>query len=236
MDFTAAPPGGWGLPKTVCNPKLGTMPNAIDLTGRRFGRWLVEGLDESDARKGSVWVCVCDCGVRRSVRSAGLRNGRSRSCGCLLKELAAARIPTISRKHGLSKHPLWGAWKRMRQRCTDENCTDYRLYGGRGIRVCRRWQSFENFLADMGERPTPTHSIDRIDTNGNYDPKNCRWATPTEQARNAPGNNVLTERDVIAIRRLRTKGLSPRRISIELDLPKRAVERVTSGETWKGVG
>jgi hypothetical protein len=94
--------------------------------------------------------------------------------------------------HGQSKTPTWRTWAGMRNRCNNPNNQKYPAYGGKGIKVCERWGSFENFVADMGERPSPKHSIDRIDNTGHYTPENCRWATPTEQANNKSTNRCVT--------------------------------------------
>lgn len=102
---------------------------------------------------------------------------------------------TVSQRnnHGLRQHPLYRIWDAMKQRCTNPNTSHFELYGGRGIKVCDRWlENFQNFLDDMGERPSPKHSLDRIDTNGNYEPSNCRWATSTEQILNRRMNKNNT--------------------------------------------
>ncbi len=121
----------------------------------------------------------------------------------------------------------------MRQRCRDANCDDYADYGGRGIRVCDRWNDFAAFLSDMGERPSPHHSIDRRDPNGDYEPNNCRWATPNEQARNAPRNNVIYAAEAALIKQRRAAGETPRAIAKALGTPFRATQRVAYGETWR---
>lgn len=134
------------------------------------------------ARNGEFqWWCECSCG-RCCVLLAGsrLKSGKTRSCGCLHKEVAGNHW----RRHGTSKTPEHKCWCAIRQRCQNPNDSAYSHYGGRGIRVCARWQVFENFLADMGLRPSPTHSIERLDVNGDYEPGNCLWAAPDIQARN----------------------------------------------------
>jgi hypothetical protein len=166
------------------------MPKFIDIAGRKYGRWTVEALDRMTGH-GARWHCVCECGARRSVLAGGLRSGCSTSCGCLVREVNGKRLAKLNFKHGLAatdgtRHPLFGLWKRMRQRCTDRNCDDYRDYGAKGVSVCDRWfASFPAFISDMGPRPSPQHSLDRFpDPAGNYEPSNVRWATATEQARN----------------------------------------------------
>lgn len=152
---------------------------AKDLTGQRFGRLVAIRLDAPVLVSGirrRMWSCLCDCGKTVSVISLALMSGKSRSCGCL-------RIDVIS-KHGKSKSPEFRTWSHMIQRCTNPSNDRYKDYGGRGIKVCDRWMSFEAFSEDMGCRPSINHSIDRINNDGNYEPGNCRWATHSEQQNN----------------------------------------------------
>jgi hypothetical protein len=132
------------------------------------------------------FLCRCDCGVELTVVGGSLQAGLSRSCGCLRNELAAAR-GRASTRHGHYAGDVasrtYASWRGMHKRCKDPNNASYANYGERGIVVCERWASFENFLADMGERPEGL-TLDRIDNDANYEPGNCRWATPTEQSRN----------------------------------------------------
>lgn len=165
------------------------MTQTIDLTGEAFGRWVVLGRDKN--KKGTFWLCRCSCGVEKSVVSTVLRDGRSKSCGCWKSEVVIAR----NTKHG---HALTGklsttyhSWVGMIQRCTNVNHGSYSRYGARGISVCDRWMLFDNFLADMGEKP-PHTSIERVNNNLGYEPGNCRWATAIEQARNKRNNRLIT--------------------------------------------
>lgn len=169
-------------------PRMGTRYN---LTGQRFGRLLVLKEAGRNKDKSVLWLCRCDCGNEYSATTYLLRSGKSESCGCLNRE----RIVESCRTHGLSNTPLWNSWRNMVKRTTDPKDTNYSYYGGRGISVCSEWrQSFEAFVRDMG----PTHgdglTLDRIDVNGNYEPTNCRWATPLEQGRNKRNNRLLTFR------------------------------------------
>jgi len=144
-------------------------------------------MDREPVRAGSTpgasWWCQCDCGTVRLVIVRSLINGVSKSCGCLKKELAAHASIGRTTTHGHSHSPTWNCWSAMVQRCTNPANGSYADYGGRGITVCDEWRRFDNFLADMGERPKGT-SIDRIDNNAGYMPGNCRWATASQQARN----------------------------------------------------
>lgn len=159
-------------------------PKFLDRTGLRYGRLTVLGYLAN--RK---WQCLCDCGNELPVIGDNL--GRNtRSCGCLQIE----RSSESSRTHGLSKSPEHGVWSTMLRRCDNPSQDSYKLYGDRGIDVCERWHSFENFYADMGQRPSPLHSLERIDNQKGYFPKNCRWATPAEQSRNKRNNLWLTFR------------------------------------------
>lgn len=154
----------------------------LDLRGQRFGRLLVLMPTSRRAFRGVVWECLCDCGSIRYVRSQHLRSGNSRSCGCLTKDMHPV-------KHGLARknkppHPLYSTWASMLARCRDSNRPNYKWYGGRGIMVCERWLDFEAFLKDVGPKPAPEFSLDRIDPDGNYEPGNVRWATQAQQVRN----------------------------------------------------
>lgn len=159
-----------------------TDPRFQDLRGQRFGRLVVAAFAGTHKKK-SMWECFCDCGTSHVVRSELLRNGKTTSCGCLRREVSRERA-SLAKTHGQSQgSPTYRSWNSAWNRCRSPSVDGYEQYGGRGITFCKRWQKFENFLADMGERPDGT-TLDRIDTNGNYEPGNCRWATAKEQNRN----------------------------------------------------
>jgi hypothetical protein len=163
---------------------LSIPPQAKDLTGKTFGRLRViemAGRANNGNWKVLTWRCRCSCGAVTIVRGPNLTKGMTRSCGCLHAEGLARR----NFRHGKAGSPEHVCWKHVIARCTNPKRDDYQYYGARGITVCDRWRhSFRNFYADMGPRPSPRHTIDRKDNDGNYEPDNCRWATPTQQASN----------------------------------------------------
>lgn len=148
----------------------------------RFERWLVLGEPHGDARHRKV-RCRCDCGTEKDVDVYSLRSGGTRSCGCLISE-TASRLRATHGHSRVGKMTLtYRSWMLMNRRCNNQNAKEYYMYGGVGVSVCQRWTSFENFLADMGERQIGT-TLDRIDGALGYSPENCRWATPSEQSMN----------------------------------------------------
>lgn len=157
-------------------------PRRNDITGLKFGRLTVTAFVGRDKHRNLVWVCACDCGKECEVVGNALRSGHTRSCGCLRREVTAASKRAL--KHGLSSHPLYKTWVNIMNRCYNESTPDYAHYGARGITVCERWHDPATFIAEVSPRPTPAHTVDRIDVDGNYEPSNFRWATRQEQARN----------------------------------------------------
>lgn len=159
-----------------------------DLTGKRFGRLIVNGRALGRADKQTYWNCTCDCGSSHVVNGRHLKSGEVGSCGCLMREMTLAGR---HRTHGKSRTPTYNCWAAMISRCGNPNNQDYADYGGRGISVCDRWLSFENFLTDMGEKPVGRYSIDRRRNSEGYKPGNCRWATPVEQSNNRRSSRIV---------------------------------------------
>lgn len=163
------------------------MPALKKLAGRKFGKWAVVSRADSDTH-GARWNCLCDCGTKRIVKSASLLSGASKSCGCI----RATQPGNFVHGHNRDgrRTPTYQTWRDMKRRCEDVKHRNYKTYGGKGITVCKRWGDFVSFLADMGERPDGC-SLDRVDSNKNYKPSNCRWATHKQQANNMSRNHHI---------------------------------------------
>lgn len=178
----------------------------IDLTGQRFGRWLVESYAGGRPQGGARWLCRCDCGSERAVDGVALRSGKSASCGCTIPEVTSAR----ARVHGKSRSGgrLYYIWGNMRRRCNSDASKSFANYGGRGIKVCSAWNefgAFEKWALESGYAPELT--LERVNNDGNYCPENCTWATRASQNRNRR-NNRGPEPGVIWLDQARERGLS----------------------------
>lgn len=166
--------------------KYGRLKTVKDLGPRSFSNQIHQAVE-----------CVCDCGNRVVARRASIASGKTKSCGCLQRDTAASVLRSAILKHGhaIAGNPsrTYKSWLCMIQRCTNKSCRDYHNYGGRGIRVCKRWLRFESFLHDMGECPHGL-TIERISNGGIYEKRNCKWDTRRNQNRNKRNNRVLTVR------------------------------------------
>jgi hypothetical protein len=167
--------------------------NIKRIIGKKFGRLLVIDYGGQDKHKNVMWKCLCDCGTEGIFKGRNLRIGKTKSCGCWYREVLAAGT---NRKHGHTSRktgatPEYYTWKNMRNRCQNPEARDWKDYGGRGVKVCERWEKFENFLEDMGIKPSRNLTIERIDNSEGYSKANCIWATRRIQNRNKRNNVVL---------------------------------------------
>jgi hypothetical protein len=193
---------------------LPTHPRFKNLTGQQFGRLTVL-IYVAMTRRGAEWLCRCSCQNTLKVLTVSLRSGNTTSCGCITRERLIAQNST----HGLTDTAEYTAWAHMLGRCYRPTDEHYDRYGGRGITVCERWHSFENFYADMGPKPSPLHEIDRIDNDGNYEPGNVRWATKQQQSRNRSTNRIIEfgGRKLTLIEWSEISGVNRKTISDRLD-------------------
>ncbi len=172
---------------------LSIMNKLIDITGKKFGSWVVIRRDPNKPKGHPHWLSKCECGNIKSVRSTSLRSGISTNCGCNRTKI----IRECNTKHGHSPRekasPTYISWRNMLSRCDLIGTPFYKYYGGLGVTVCPRWRKFEAFLADMGERPKGM-SVDRINPFGNYEPGNCRWVDGLTQRRNTRKRKISTQK------------------------------------------
>jgi hypothetical protein len=160
--------------------------------GSTFGRLVVTGKCKThhfpSGKKTSRWFCKCSCGNKIDVLWDHLKSGHTKSCGCLRREMGGA----LNKTHGMRRTSEYAIWCAMRSRVNNPNNKNFKHYGGRGIKVCEKWDnSFEGFISDMGIRPSPKHTVERINTNGDYEPNNVRWDTHQKQQRNRRNNHMI---------------------------------------------
>lgn len=155
----------------------------IDLTGKRFGKWVVLGVGGRTKNNQIMWNCLCDCGTNKDVRGGDLREGKSKGCGCDRSESTIKFNKETKLKHGMSKHRLYGIHTKMMDRCYKPDNQDYRNYGGRGITVQYSWHDIRNFVEDMYSSYTEGYTIERLDNDKNYCLENCTWIPNEDQAR-----------------------------------------------------
>jgi hypothetical protein len=195
------------------------------IAGHKFGYLRVITFSHHGRNGVAFWHTVCECGSEQVKRRWSLTH--TSSCGCMTHKV----LSQAHRRHGMSNTPTWNSWKGMRVRCSNPKHHAYYRYGGRGISVTPRWESFENFLTDMGPRPAGT-TLDRRELNGNYCKSNCRWATVVEQNRNH-SRVKLTPNKAEMIRKALVQGVPPQALAVKYGVSTSTISLVKLGKLWK---
>ena len=183
----------------------------------------------SRKRRRALWLC--DCGKKKVIEVGSVTNGKSSSCGCRVGVAVALRMTT----HGKSYINEYGVWNGMINRCTHEKHTSYSRYGGRGISVCKRWLSIENFIIDMGPRPSSIHQIDRKDNDGNYNAGNCRWVLPIDNLRNRSTTKLNVEMVSAIKKQLSDGNISQKQIGEKYGVHQGTISKISRGTRWSDV-
>lgn len=199
--------------------------------GKRYGRLLILSEESPEIKQGrsrkrkrDMVAVRCDCGTVKVLRAEAIQFGWTKSCGCLSHE---------KKPNGHKTYPEYSTWKNMKDRCLNPNSSSYMNYGGRGITICDQWlHGFPSFLNDMGRRPTPQHTIERINNDGNYEPDNCKWETRINQNRNRR-STILSIDIAREVRRLRESGMMPSEISQLLSVSYHAVGAIIYSNKWR---
>ena len=207
------------------------MGKKLNLSKQKFGR-LTAIKPNGNKNDNITWECGCECGSTVTVRTRDLRSGNTKSCGCLRKSLGKKSLTT----HGMYGHPIYNTYRNMLKRCNNPKDTDYPHYGGRGIKICDRWNNFENFYKDMFPSWKESLTIDRKDNNGNYEPSNCSWENREIQAQNQR-TTKLDKESVTEIRELHKKKPNLRCIDLakQYTVSWGVIAGVLKFRTWKNI-
>ena len=205
------------------------MGSVKDISGNTYANILVISFHSIGRNRDAHWTCRCHCGNEFVTSGGYLRSGGTTSCGCKRTK----NTILSNTKHGMSATPEYRAWIDMHKRCSDPKLPKYMHYGGRGIRVCERWNSLENFILDMGERPHEM-SLERIDNNKGYEPDNCCWATHSQQCRNTR-RTKLDGKKVVLLKLLLAQGSKIKKIADVFGISDRYVYSIACGKYWSDI-